>query len=217
MSLTSGDTAGSLNNRKNFLWKFTVDSARVVMPRQVHGSRVEKVTVAHTGRGAKSADTGLPDTDALVTGARDLCMAILVADCLPIFLVDVKAPCAGLVHAGWKSTRLGVCGQAVGRMRDDLNSSPVDIHALLGPCIRQCCYRVDEEFRAAFPLSVSEREGALYMDLAGENRRQLTEAGLKPENIFDSGLCTCCPDQEFFSYRRQGATCGRQAAVLMLR
>lgn len=217
MSLTSGDTAVSLVNRENFFWKLKVDYARVVMPRQVHGCRVEKVTVAHTGRGAKRADTGLADTDAIITGTRDLCMAILVADCSPVFLVDAKTPSAGLVHAGWKSCRQGICGSAVARMRDEFGSSPADISALLGPCIRACCYRVSEEFRKVFPASVKVRGGELFMDLAGENRRQLLAAGLSPENIFDTGACTCCSGEDYFSYRRQGESCGRQAAVLMLR
>jgi len=85
----------------------------------------------------------------------------------------------------------------------------------LGPSIRECCYQVGEEFRHYFPAHVKDREGYLYADVTGVNRDQLLQAGVLPENILDSGICTCC-NKDYFSFRRDGAKAGRMISLMML-
>jgi YfiH family protein len=55
----------------------------------------------------------------------------------------------------------------------------------------------------------------LQLDLLAANRAILTEAGVSPERIFPSHLCTACRTDLFFSYRREGKT-GRMMAVIGL-
>lgn len=54
------------------------------------------------------------------------------------------------------------------------------------------------------------------LDLRVANRSILLEAGLAPEMIFASDLCTACHADLFFSYRREHRT-GRMMAVIGLR
>lgn len=54
------------------------------------------------------------------------------------------------------------------------------------------------------------------LDLHAANWAILLEAGLKPEKIFDSDLCTACRSDLFFSYRRERQT-GRMMAVIGIR
>ena len=95
-----------------------------------------------------------------------------------------------------------------------------DIKVFLGPCIRQCCYQIDTMLAADFKDRfggggyLTEREGSHYLDLAGINKGLLRGFGIREENIFDTGICTCC-SRNYYSYRRQGVT-GRQAAIAML-
>ena len=63
-----------------------------------------------------------------------------------------------------------------------------------------------------------ERRGAKWhVDLAGLNRQWLLRAGVRPEQIDVSGLCTFCRPDLFWSYRRVGGQRGAQAAMIALR
>jgi polyphenol oxidase len=70
-------------------------------------------------------------------------------------------------------------------------AGPESLHAALGPHIGPCCYKVGPEFEERFPeSSLIRRDGALWLDLAAETRRQLVEAGLEPERIDAAAPCT---------------------------
>ncbi len=73
-----------------------------------------------------------------------------------------------------------------------------------------------EEFRDYFPAYVQDREGFLYADVISANRDQLLQAGIQPENILDSGICTCC-NKNYFSFRRDGTKAGRMISLMMLK
>ena len=217
MSLVYGDTADSLDNRRDFLAGLGIDYRGLVCARQVHGKRVECAEASDRGRGALAQEDAFGDTDALITATRGLALAVFTADCLSVFIYDPVNQAIGLVHAGWKGTREGIVGLAVSAMREKFNSKPLDLLAGLGSCIRPCCYRVGGEFRDFFPSGLVARDGGYYLDLAGINRDLLLDSGMRPENISDSGLCTYCRPAEFFSYRRQGPSCGRMMSVMMLK
>lgn len=53
----------------------------------------------------------------------------------------------------------------------------------------------------------------VHLDLLAANRAILIEAGVSPENIFSSVLCTACRTDLFFSYRREGKTGRIMAAI----
>ncbi|MDD5347438.1 MAG: peptidoglycan editing factor PgeF [Candidatus Omnitrophica bacterium] len=217
MSLSHGDTGGSLTQRANFLRGLGIDHRRLVCARQVHGDRVYRVMGIEAGRGALDVESAIPACDALITDERAVPLAVFTADCLPIFLYDPITHSAGLVHAGWRSTAGRIAFKTVRRMQDEFGSRPARLHACFGPAIRQCCYEVSREFAEIFPGRTREENGKLFFDLVGANRSQLERAGLAPERIADSGICTaCCPD-EYFSYRKDGQACGRMMSVVMLR
>ena len=55
-----------------------------------------------------------------------------------------------------------------------------------------------------------------HLDLEAANRRQLLDAGLKPENIVTGAACTACRTDLLYSYRREGAAAGRLHALVAL-
>jgi YfiH family protein len=55
------------------------------------------------------------------------------------------------------------------------------------------------------------------LDLRAANRWQLLEAGVAPENIFVSDLCTACRTDYLFSFRKEGGASGRLLAVAGIR
>jgi hypothetical protein len=108
------------------------------------------------------------------------------------------------VHAGWRGTVAGIAQHAVEAMRAQFGSLAADLHAAIGPGIGPCCYQVGPEVAARFGL-----QGRARVDLAGANRRQLIDAGVTPERIYASNLCTMCRPDEFHSFRRDKEAAGR--------
>ena len=94
---------------------------------------------------------------------------------------------------------------------------PEDVRVSFGPCIRACCYEVGEEVAGAFPEAAVRRgEGRPHLDLPVAARLQLAAAGLPAEALFDSGACTACDAELYYSYRRDGAVSGRHWGVAVL-
>ena len=57
----------------------------------------------------------------------------------------------------------------------------------------------------------------IHLDLVEANRRQLLDAGLRPENIWPSNLCTSCHTDKLFSHRKEDGFTGRMMAVVGLK
>ena len=194
---------------------FGVRPGRVVTARQVHG---DHVAVA----GAAEGGTTLPATDALITREPGTALLLRFADCLPLLLCDLQHSAIGLVHAGWRGVVAGVVPRAVTALQQNFGCHPSDLWAGLGPCIRVCCYEVGSELaepvRQAFgvcdDLLLEQAGGKWRFDLPAAVRRQLLAAGV--QRIEDSGLCTSCRTDEFYSHRAENGQTGRFAVLLAL-
>lgn len=173
---------------------------------QVHGS-----VVATLPRAARDA------ADAAVTFTRGHVCAVLVADCLPVFLASRAGDRVGIAHAGWR----GLAGGVVEATVSALDCEPSALVAWLGPAIGPDAFEVGHEVRAAFvdrdPGAAEAfrngREGRFLADLPALARRRLAAAGVS--DVHGGGLCTFKDAARFYSYRRDGAT-GRMAALAWL-
>lgn len=217
MSLFYGDTRNSLNNRDNFLKGLGIDYRDLICAKQVHGGAVRYAEESNLGKGSLFYHDSIPATDAFITDKKNLPLAVFTADCLAVFLYDYKIPAIGLVHAGWRGTKERVVSKAIRLMREKFNSRMDDLSVAFGPAIRSCCYEVGGEFKRHFPGEVAFRGGRYYLDLVEINKKQVLDSGVKEENIFDSGICTSCRNEDYFSFRREGKSCGRIMSVMMLR
>ena len=142
--------------------------------------------------------------DALLEDRPGAVIAIRTADCIPILLVDERHRAVAAVHAGWRGTVAHIAAAAVDSMRRQFGTEPQDLHAAIGPGIGACCYEVGPEVAAQFG-----EQGRAHISLAGANRAQLLAAGVTPEKIYASNLCTRCLAEEFHSFRRDGEAAGR--------
>lgn len=201
---------------------------RVMRVRQVHGRAVR---VLRDDGSRVDAGKDRPAGDAVVSDVPGLALTVLVADCVPVLLVDPQRGAAAAVHAGWRGTCAGVVAAAVSTMVRELGSRPDQLIAALGPSIRPCCYEVGEElidaFRAAehtdadiarwFPrVSTTQGTTSLRLDVARANHDQLTAAGVDASHIFDCGLCTKTHRETFDSFRADGDRAGRMAAIVVV-
>jgi len=57
----------------------------------------------------------------------------------------------------------------------------------------------------------------VLLDLRKANRAELLEAGLLPQNISVSELCTACRRDLLFSYRKEAGITGRLMSVIGFR
>jgi len=152
LGLTQHDTKENLErNRALFLGAVgaTSDDGRawpLVQLKQIHSSVVRRVNVA--------LGESLPG-DGLITATPGLLLAIKIADCVPVLVVDVKCRAVGAFHAGWRGTVTRVVEKGIGEMRRQFGSTPRDLRAVIGPSIRQCCYQVGAEVRAEFASQFS--------------------------------------------------------------
>ncbi len=204
------------HNRDAFLRQLDIDSESLVCLQQVHGN---KVFIAHKkdkGRGAWDYAQAVPGYDGIITQERNLPLAVFSADCLSVFMLDIKKRVVSVLHSGWRGTKDNIVGVSVDLMKRMFSSRPEDIICGLGPGIRSCCYEVGPEFKEYFAQGLVKREGKLFLDLVGANLRQGKNAGVPDENIFDCGICTSCQNKDFFSYRRSGMSAGRMMSVIIL-
>lgn len=217
MSLAYGDTSRSLTNRQAFLHGLDIPLTSLVCGQQVHTDTVAVVKAGDRGRGARDQDTAIPATDALVTNERNVPLGIFTADCLSVFLFDPVVNAIGLVHAGWRSSKQRISAKAVQVMCEALGCQCHQIKVAFGPALHVCCYEVQADCAAHFPRSITRRSGKLFLDLLDVNRRQLLQAGVLDQNIGDRGACTGCQGDDYFSFRREGASCGRMMSVIIMR
>jgi polyphenol oxidase len=184
--------------------------------------------------------------DASITKTPNLLLGVQTADCVPILLLDPKKRAVAAIHAGWRGTLQRIVEKTIGCMKMQFQTDPSDLFAAVGPAIGGCCYEVGTEVAAAFhsqfanapewfdELRTGDEPNPLqwlnqippghqpppknvHLDLRKANRAQLRAAGLSPQNIFVSDLCTACRPDILFSYRKQGSESGRMMSVIGIR
>jgi YfiH family protein len=169
-----------------------------------------------------------PPADGCVTDRPDVPLTVTTADCVSILYHDPVRKAVGAAHAGWKGTLLGVAQNTVQKLQELYGCEPSNLRVALGPCIQVCCFEVDdqvaEQFEQRFPALKGEafvrphhdRPGKWHIDLHGALRRSLIAAGVTPDHLVSSPLCTSCRLEDFYSYRRDGGRTGRMAAAICM-
>lgn len=200
-----------------------VEPERLVGINQVHGGVVIAATAMHAASGATPGSISAGEADALITNEPNLPLMTLHADCQPLLLADPVNRIVGVAHAGWRGVVSDVAGETVRAMGTTFNSKPTDVVAFLGPAIGVECYEVGmevvEAWRQTYPGSqgtqaVQDTDVKPHFDLAIANRLLLERAGVSPQNIEDSGICTRCEGDRWFSHRGQGPVTGRFGAII---
>ena len=150
--------------------------------------------------------------DALLENTPGAAVAVRTADCIPILLVDAQNHAVAAVHAGWRGTVAEIVRRAIGSMGEHFGTQPEGLHAAIGPGIGKCCYEVGPEVAAQFG-----GQGRMHLDLTEANRAQLRAAGVTPDRIYASNVCTMCHAEEFHSYRRDREAAGRMYSFAAIR
>lgn len=111
-------------------------------------------------------------------------------------------------------------------MRREFGTLPEDVICAIGPSICQDCYEVSEDVAEEFIREFSSHSeeilenkgnGKYQLDLWRANEMILLEAGIKPEHLSVTDLCTCCNDKILFSHRASQGKRGNLGAFLCLK
>ncbi len=196
----------------------------IVCSDQTHTTNLRVAGRADGGKGI-TRKRDYTDVDGLLTDEPGVYLATFFADCVPLYFVDVKRRAIALAHSGWRGTvaRMGRC--VVEKMGEVYGTDPADLVAAVGPSICQDCYEVSEDvadaFAAEFQRPGQKREilrekggGKYQLDLWRANEIVLTEAGILPDRIQVTDLCTCHNADYLFSHRASKGRRGNLGAFL---
>ena len=152
-----------------------------------------------------------PRCDALITTNKDVSLAVMVADCIPLLLISEKVVAA--VHVGRAGLVNKVALKALHQMRE---LGAIDIHAVLGPSICGKCYEVPVEMQqevvTVHPRALSTTfKGTPGLDLSAGLVADLAAEGIS----YDASVICTMEESLYFSHRRDNPT-GRFAGVVSL-
>jgi copper oxidase (laccase) domain-containing protein len=154
---------------------------------QIHGDKIAIVDQPI------ASDKEFAGCDGLITNQKKIALGIHVADCCAVYVVDPQTPATGLVHSGKKGTEVAIVSKAIQQMREHFGSDPAALVVQLSPCIRPPHYEID------FAAQIIE---------------QCRAAGVT--KIYDTGVCTACDVDRYYSYRAEKGKTGRMLALLGL-
>ena len=158
---------------------------------QVHGA-----DIAFVNEQDNTTPHLIGNVDGLVApGGKRCLLGIYVADCAAVWLHDKKSGAIALLHSGKKGTEGKISQVALTAMEKHFRTNPLDVEAVISPCIHPPHYETD---------------------ISSQILDQLLDAGLLPENIYDSGICTGSDTETYYSYRVEKGKTGRMLALLSI-
>lgn len=211
LGLHVGDLESCVIEHRKQLLSSLPEGSQIQWLEQVHGSHVHY---------AKDYQSTPVQADAVYTNNKQLALAIMTADCLPILLSSKNGKEIAAIHAGWRP----LADNIIVKTLEKFEAKPCDIVAWLGPCISQQAFEVGSEVKnrfiqltqdnnKAFKKNI-ERDGYYFADLPLIAKQQLQALGVT--SIIDDCLCTYANPDLFYSYRRDGIT-GRMASLIAIK
>lgn len=218
----------------------------LVGTRQTHTTNIRRVTVKDKGNGIAFPDA-YQDVDGLMTNIPGITLACYGADCVPLLFVDTGKRAIGVAHSGWRGTVGDMAGKMVRKMGEEYGTDPADLRVAIGPSICQSCYEVDGQVADAFtqllgdcgeeleavkrtkryrmvrengvrrPVEPGKEPGKYQVDLWLTNLILLMRAGVGPEQVEVTDLCTCHNPGILFSHRASRGKRGNLGAFLKIR
>lgn len=221
ISTTRGDDPEDVEeNQRRIARAIGVKPEDMTFTNQTHTTNVAVVRAEDKGR-------RFMKTDGMITNVPGICLVTFYADCVPLLFLDPVKKVVASSHSGWRGTVNRMGQVTVEKMQKEFGCDPKNILACVGPSICQECYEVSEDvidmFRANFRESEYDRlfyakeNGKFQLDLWKANELVLTDAGIRPEHMAVTNVCTCCNPELLFSHRASKGKRGNLAAFIALK
>lgn len=209
LGLHVGDDADQVNKNRIDLQTFLPPNTKIQWLEQIHGCEVAQI----------AAVTDSPIiADAAFTKEKNICLAVMTADCLPILLTSKQGDEIAAIHGGWRPLAANVITNTV----QCFNTKPHDIYAWLGPCIGPTAFEVGQEVKDTFIKQNPIYSQAFKAHVAGKyfaNLQQIAQIQLSLlgiEVISTLPECTYSSTDKYYSFRKN-ATTGRMATLICRR
>ena len=220
-----GDNASAIElNRKALCKELTLDESRLILPHQIHKTKILEIGEDFFNLDIKHKAEKLDGVDALITQEAEVCISVSTADCVPVLLYAQDKKIIAAVHAGWRGTIENITGKTAEVLINIFGANADAIKAVIGPSISQKAFEVGDEVYETFlnkDLDVDKiatrQEDKWHIDLWKANRLQLEALSIKKDNITTVGICTYYNSNDFFSARRLGIKSGRIVSGIILK
>lgn len=194
-----------------------------VCANQTHSANFHRVTLEDKGRGARTAQTAIPTTDALYTYEPNLVLCSFTADCVPVLFYNEKSGLIGVVHSGWQGTVKEITLKLFTHLAKIEACNLADVHVQIGAALSQDKFEVDpdvyDQFNAlgyANPyMFYNEVTKKYHIDNQKTVQHQCELAGIPSNQITLDSMCTYT-DPSGFSYRQERQT-GRHLSYILNR
>lgn len=206
-------------NRRELLRALGVSGTHLIVPNQVHGNTVLTCHGSDEATFDALCAQAAAGVDALVVTCCNLSALLCFADCVSLIVVSPTGNFA-VVHAGWRGVLNGVAACAVQELlRCDKalwdRCTPSAYNVYVGPHIHAECFEASLDVRASFAKRFKNAciVDDCHVSLLAALIIELEEVGINQKRILDSGICTSCSSDTYFSYRASGGVCGRHGAI----
>ncbi|ANU20746.1 laccase [Planococcus plakortidis] len=222
LALHAGTGRGhSLENREAMLASIGYTLNDLICANQTHSKHFRKVSHSDAGKGARTVDDAITDTDALYTRDSGLVVSSFAADCVPVMFYHVTEELVGAVHSGWQGTVKELVPHLFAHLIAHEKCEPEGFRVQIGMALSQEKFEVDEDVYMKFKalgyadpfIDFNEETGKYHIDNQLTVKTQLERAGIPAEYIDIDRSCTFkSPDG--FSYR-EDKQCGRHMAYIV--
>ena len=220
----------AMQDYENLCKAINVDYKNVVKTNQEH---TDNIAIATKKINQDFPDINLEEynrTDGIITQKENLVLSTTNADCILLLFFDPVTKTIANTHSGWKGTLQRISVKTVQKMVNEFGCKPENIICCICPSIRKCHFEVDKDVKDLFEeefkdLNISKNTDIMEkqkdkekwnIDTVLINKIILEKAGLKTENIIDSGLCSVCNKDLIHSFRVEKQGYGLNTVLISL-
>ena len=200
-SYSSGDQYVAVKkNIKQAQKKLQLEMKKLKLINQIHSN---KVIIINNKNFIKPFEA-----DGMITQDKNISIAVLTADCCPIFLFDKEASFISCLHAGWRGCYINIVENALKKIKR-IQPRTKNINAIIGPCLNKINFEMNKDLKEKFIKKESsyknffidkKQNNKFLFDMQGLIKFQLLKNDIT--NIENIELDTYSNKELFFSHRR---------------
>jgi polyphenol oxidase len=216
-----GSKDNKANIKKNLLIvkrQISRTSKEIFLVKQIHSNKF-----IFLDKNSKIKNRSI-NADAIITEKKKLPIAILTADCVPLFIFDKERKMIAAIHAGWRGAYKGIIKNVI-KFMFSKGCKRENMVAAIGPSISLKNYEVKKKFKDKFINKdkkniefFKNKKDKVYFDLPNYAKKQVKINEIK--NIDLLNIDTFNKKNNLFSARRSlklnHNDYGRNISIIMI-
>ena len=207
-NFTSLNCGVSSGDKKNIVRKNIIKANKLIDPKnkklkiinQIHSNKVILINKNNFDKNFAA--------DGMITQDHNINIAVLTADCCPVFLFDEDSSFISCLHSGWKGCYLNIIENALKKIKK-IQPNSEKINAMIGPCLNKSNFEVSTDLKEKFlKKNISYKKFFINKNVQDKylfNMRGMIKFQLKENNILrveDVDIDTYSNKDLFYSHRR---------------